>query len=258
MSLATAARNAGHQMVGVLARSDTTAHAEALEAPILNWESSLPNADVLFLGVGDAAIAAVAKKLTPHAGDVALAVHLSGSTSIAVLHPLAEAGVSIGGFHPLQSLPNPEIGAERLPGSWVGITADTPRTAAVLFGLAESIGTIPFELPDEVRPLYHAGASVAANYVVANLALAKRLFERAGVPWQAARPLVEAVASNLFEIGPEAALTGPIARGDSQTVREQLVAIRREVPEAERDFIDMGKVLARFAGREDEFGEVWE
>ena len=78
------------------------------------------------------------------------------------------------------------------------------------------------------------------------------------MPWEAARPLVEAATENLDQLGPEAALTGPIARGDVDTVRAQLTAIRRAVPESERDFIDIGKAVARLAGREDEFEEVWE
>ena len=257
MSLATVARAAGHQVVGVLARGDATQSAVALGAAELTWDDPLPTADLLLIGVRDEAIAGVAEKLAPVAGNVSAAVHLSGSLSIEVLRPLQRAGVAIGGFHPLQSLPNSEVGAKRLPGSWVGVTGDTPQTTDMLNGLAESIGTTPFDLPDEARPLYHAGASVAANYLVANLALAKRLFDGAGVPWQAARPLVEAVAGNLFELGPEAALTGPIARGDLGTVREQLAAIRQEVPASEQDFIEIGKAVARLAGREGEFEEVW-
>ena len=258
LSLATAFHNAGHQILGLLGRGDATPQAKALGADWLAWDSPLPNADLLLLGVRDDAIAEVAARLAPIAGDVTVAVHLSGSLPSGVLGPLAESGLSIGGFHPLQSLPNPEVGASRLPGSWAGIAADNPETVDELFKLAESIEMIPFVLSDEVRPLYHAGASVAANYLVANLALAERLFAGAGVPWEAARPLIEAVMENLAQLGPEAALTGPIARGDVETVRDQLNAIRRWVPESEQDFIDIGKAVTRFAGREDEFAEVWE
>lgn len=258
ISLATAFNNAGHQIVGLLGRGDPTPQIEALGADWLAWDAPLPSADLLLLGVRDDAIAEVAARLAPVAGNVTAAVHLSGSLTISVLEPLAGAGLSIGGFHPLQSLPDPAVGAKRLPGSWAGITADSPETAHQLFKLAESIEMFPFELADEVRPLYHAGASVAANYLVANLALAQRLFAGAGVPWEAARPLVEAATENLDQLGPEAALTGPIARGDVDTVRGQLTAIRRAVPESEQDFIDIGKAVARLAGREDEFEEVWE
>lgn len=258
MTLAAASRRVGHDIAGVASRGGRTQEAEALQAEVVNWSDPLPRADLVLLGVRDDAIAEVAISLVPKAAEVGAVVHLSGSVSVEALRPLAEIGVAIGGFHPLQSLPNPDTGAERLPGSWVGVTGDRPETVAMLFKLAESLGTIPFELPDGARPLYHAGASVAANYLVANLALARHLFEGAGVSWKAARPLVEAVVGNVFELGPQEALTGPIARGDSETVRSQLAAIRRDVPEAEHDFIELGKAVARLAGREAEFDEVWE
>lgn len=257
MSLARVAIANGHQLVGVVGRGDVTQAAAILDVEVLSWDDRLPAADLLVLGVRDDVIAVVADKLRSVVSSVSAGVHLSGSLSIKVLEPLQEAGLSIGGFHPLQSLPDHEVGANRLPGSWVGVTGDSSETADMLFGFAESLGTIPFDLPDDARPLYHAGASVAANYLVANLALAKRLFEGAGVPWQAAQPLVEAVAGNLFELGPEAALTGPIARGDVETVREQLAAIRHATPEVEQDFVAIGKAVARLAGREEEFEELW-
>jgi predicted short-subunit dehydrogenase-like oxidoreductase (DUF2520 family) len=115
---------------------------------------------------------------------------------------------------------------------------------------------VPFELPDATRALYHAGASAAANYVVGSLALAERLFAAAGVPWEAARPLIEAVVKNALELGPERALTGPIARGDTATVDQQLAAIRAAVPELEADFANIGRAVAHLAGRTEEFGTV--
>ena len=82
MSLATVARAAGHQVVGVLARGDATQSAVALGAAELTWDDPLPTADLLLIGVRDDAIAGVAEKLAPVAGNVSAAVHLSGSVSI--------------------------------------------------------------------------------------------------------------------------------------------------------------------------------
>ncbi len=258
MSLATAFARAGHEIVGLVSRRDASSQVAELQTEQLPWDEALPVAELLVVGVRDDAVAEVAARLVPVAGSAATAIHLSGLLSIEVLRPLAAAGLSIGGFHPLQSLPTAELGAERLAGSWVGITADSRPTTDQLRELAESIGATPFDLPDAVRPLYHAGASVAANYLAANLALAESLFAAAGVPWEAARPLVEAVVGNVYELGPEAALTGPIARGDVTTVESQLSAIRQEMPAAEQDFIDIGRAVARLARREDEFARVWE
>ncbi len=256
MSLAEAFRAAGHELIGVLGRETASDAAVQLDTDQLSWDELLPAADLLVIGVRDDAISEVAGRLAARAIGVASAVHVSGSVSIEVLAPLADVGLATGGFHPLQSLPDPETGARRLTGAWVGITAGDPGLHAALVQLAGSIDMIPFDLPDGARPLYHAGASAAANYVVGSLALAQRLFAAAGVPWEAAIPLVEAVVKNATELGPDRALTGPIARGDVATVEQQRAAIRTSVPELEADFADIGRAVARLAGREEEFGSV--
>ena len=94
----------------------------------------------------------------------------------------------------------------------------------MLRGYAGSLGLRPFPLADELRAPYHAGASAAANFVVEALAVSHDLLAAAGVPYEAARPLVEQVVANAFRLGPDAALTGPVARGDAATVRAQQVA----------------------------------
>lgn len=253
LSLAQAFGNVGHDVVGVLGRESAPAAAAQLGAIELGWDELLPGADLLVVGVRDDAIAEVSRRLAPGATAVASAVHLSGSLSVEALAPLADIGLAIGGFHPLQSLPDVDTGLRRLTGAWAGITADDPRLHAALVELAGTIDMVPFDLDDAARPLYHAGASAAANYVVGSLALAQRLFAAAGVPWEAAIPLVEAVVKNAAELGPDQALTGPIARGDVATVARQRSSIRASVPHLEQDFTEIGRVVARLAGREEEF-----
>ena len=256
LSLALAARAAGHEIVGVLGRGGAAAGAARLHTAVLDWEELLPAADLLIVGVRDDAIGEIAGRLAARAIGVRAAVHLSGSVTIGALAPLAESGLATGGFHPLQSLPDPDTGARRLAGAWVGITTADPALHASLTDLAGSLGMTAFELADDRRALYHAGASAAANYVVACLALAERLFAAAGVPWEAAIPLVEAVVRNAVELGPVEALTGPIARGDVATVAQQRAALHAAVPDLEGDFADIGRAVARLAGREAEFREV--
>jgi predicted short-subunit dehydrogenase-like oxidoreductase (DUF2520 family) len=256
LSLSLAARAAGHEIVGVLGRGGAAAAAGRLHTAVLDWDQLLPAADLLVVGVRDDAIGEIAGRLATRAIGVRAAVHLSGSVSVGALAPLAESGLATGGFHPLQSLPDPDTGAQRLAGAWVGITAADPALHAVLSDLAGSLDMTAFELSDDRRALYHAGASAAANYVVACLALAERLFEAAGVPWEAAIPMVEAVVKNAVELGPVDALTGPIARGDVATVERQRAAIHAEIPDREADFTDIGRAVARLAGREADFREV--
>ncbi len=256
MSLAHALLGAGHQIVGVLGRDSVPAAAVELKSPPLTWDGLLPAADLLIIGTRDDAIVEVAGRLAPRAIGVKAAVHLSGSVGVGALGTLGGVGVTIGGFHPLQSLPSVEIGLRRLAGAWAGITTDDPDLHALLTDMAVSIDMIPFDLADDVRPLYHAGASAAANYLVGSLALAERLFSAAGVPWAAAAPMVEAVVGNVMDVGPAAALTGPIARGDVATVLAQREAIRKRSPELEAAFTDIGRAVAHLAGRSEEFEGV--
>ncbi|MDF1595967.1 MAG: DUF2520 domain-containing protein [Acidimicrobiia bacterium] len=246
-SVGLAAHRAGHDIVGVLGRSNVIPGAATLEAPVLEWGISLPSCDLIIVAVRDDAITEVATLLVPIASTAAASVHLSGLTSVDALDPLRQAGLEIGGFHPLQSMPNPRDGAAALDGASVGITADPPLQG-VLEGLAISIGAHPFELLDAQRPLYHAAAAAAANYVLTALGMAERLFAAAGVPFAACRPLVIQIVNNAFDLGPLVSLTGPIARGDVGTVASQLAAVEAFDPDLASDFRALGRATARWAG----------
>ena len=114
----------------------------------------------------------------------------------------------------------------------------------------------PFELDDADKALYHAAAAAAANYPLAALSMARRLFAAAGVPFEAAGPLVRAVVDNAFALGPDVALTGPVARGDVGTVAAQLAAVERTDPSLAPHFVSMARATAAVAGTEEVFEEV--
>ena len=254
-----AAAAAGHRVVAVAARRPeaATEAADRFGAVALAIDDELPDADLLMVGVRDDAIAAVAAALAPGAGAVSAAVHLSGVKPVSDLAPLEQRGLAVGSFHPLQTLPNPESGAARLGGAWIGVTSADPGMAGMLGAFAASIDAHPFPLADEAKPLYHAAAAAAANYPLACLTMAADLFERAGVPFAAARPLVEAVVANAFDLGPRAALTGPIARGDVGTVATQIGAVAADAPRWRAPFASIGAIVAEIAGRSGQFEEVF-
>lgn len=258
MSLTMAFVNAGHDIAGVVGRTAESASVGAamVGAPPLTLEDSLPAADLLIVATRDGAIAPVAKALAGKEPEVDSAVHVSGLTSVAALGPLADLGIGTGSFHPLQTLPNPESGAARLAGAHIAITA-APPLRAQLEQLAVDIGATPFPLEDRDKPLYHAAAAAAANFPLAALAMAQDLFAEAGVPWQAARPLVEAVVANAFDLGPRAALTGPVARGDVATVAAQLEAVRAQHPAWQPAFARFVELLTRLTGRTEQFEGVF-
>lgn len=248
-SLARRFRTVGHDIVGVASRrTESAAEAAAdLGSVAVGLDDTLPAADLMVIAVRDDAIVAVAERLASNAGAVDAAVHLSGLTPVAALDALSSR-MPVGAFHPLQTLPNPDAGAERLRGAWVAVTSDDNLFADRLFSVAHALGMHPFELDDECKAVYHAAAAAAANYPVAALAMAERLFGAAGVPLEAAEPLVRAVVDNAFQLSPTAALTGPVARGDAGTVAAQIAAVAELDPALADDFRAMARATARVAG----------
>lgn len=249
-ALAIAAQRVGHRIVGIVGRTPRSGRDLADAVDVRDG-----TADLRIIAVRDADIAEVAQALASEVPTPT--VHVSGSTSISVLDPIAMTGASIGSFHPLQTLPNPVTGADRLPGAWIAITAE-PGFASDLADFAESLGCIPFSLGDDRKPAYHAAAAAAANYPLASLAVAERLTADAGVPFDALRPLVDAIVANAFALGPTAALTGPIARGDTETVQRQLAAVDRLDASTSRAFRHLARATVEVAGASDEMREVIE
>ncbi|MDJ0925994.1 MAG: DUF2520 domain-containing protein [Acidimicrobiia bacterium] len=256
MSLALAFDAAEHDIVGVVGRTAESAQrgAAMVGAAALTIGDELPGADLCVIATRDAVIGAVAQALADDHLNCDAVVHVSGLTSVDVLAPL-KARAMIGSFHPLQSLPTPEAGAARLAGAHIAVTADPPLRAR-LEQLATDVGATPFALEDSAKPLYHAAASAAANFPIAALSMAEDLFAEAGVPWEAARPLVEAVVANAFDLGSRAALTGPVARGDLSTVAAQLAVVEAEYPAWRVEFARFVEMLAALTGRTEQFEPV--
>jgi predicted short-subunit dehydrogenase-like oxidoreductase (DUF2520 family) len=174
------------------------------------------NAELHLLCVPDSAIAAVARGLAPGHGWVA---HVSGAAPLAALDPHTRRF----GLHPLQTFTRAR-GPEQLDGAFAAVTAETDDARERGFQLARLLGLQPFELRDEARPLYHAGAAIASNYLVTLHRVASELFRAAGAPPEALVPLMRRTIDNGFE------LTGPIERGDWETVEAHREAIRATRP----------------------------
>lgn len=171
--------------------------------------------DVVLLCVPDTAIPDVARRLTPGRGWIA---HVSGATRLAALEP-HERRFSL---HPLQTFDRSGDPAQ-LDGAWAAMSGETEEALAVARELAGLLGLQPFELADEDRTLYHAGAVFASNYLVTLQRAAVRL----GVPAEGLVPLMMRTIENDFD------LTGPLARGDWLTVEAHKQAIRAAHPELE-------------------------
>ena len=176
-------------------------------------------AELVLLCVPDAAIRDVARDLVPGPGWIA---HVSGGTPLGALDPHERRF----GLHPLQTFTHAR-GPEQLDGAFAAVTAETPEARERGLGLARLLGLKPFDLADDARPLYHAGAAIASNYLVTLHRVASELFRSAGAPPEALVPLMQRTIENGFE------LTGPIERGDWETVEAHREAIRAIRPDLE-------------------------
>ena len=125
----------------------------------------------------------------------------------------------------------PGGGPSRLAGASAAIAGATPRARGVAHRLALHLGLTPFDVADEDRAAYHAAASIASNFLTTIEAAAERLAATAGIDRAALVPLVRATVENWASMGAERALTGPIARGDRETVARQRQAIEQRTPD---------------------------
>jgi predicted short-subunit dehydrogenase-like oxidoreductase (DUF2520 family) len=177
------------------------------------------DAELTLLCVPDTAIRDLARGLSPGEGWIG---HVSGGTPLAALDPHTRRF----GLHPLQTFTRAR-GPEQLDGAFAAVTTESDEARERGFALARLLGLKPFELSDEARPLYHAGAAIASNYLVTLHRVAADLFTAAGAPTEALVPLMQRTIENGFE------LTGPIERGDWETVAVHREAIRAERPDLE-------------------------
>jgi len=174
--------------------------------------------ELRLLCVPDRAIAEVARGIAPGPW----VAHVSGATPLAALEPHARRF----SVHPLQTLVRGR-GPEQLDGAWGAITAESEEARTQALWLAETLGLRPFALADDKRALYHAGAAVASSFLVTLYRVAGRLVGEAGVPPEALVPLMQRTIENGFE------LTGPVVRGDWETIERHIAAIHADAPELE-------------------------
>jgi predicted short-subunit dehydrogenase-like oxidoreductase (DUF2520 family) len=201
------------------------------------------HADRILIAVPDDALESIAALLAeagmPHTG---LAIHTSGARGPEALRAIENLGVSCAAMHPLQTVTTPQQGLSALPGSSFGISgsgqASSDKAVAWALEIVALLEGKPLMIDAALRPIYHAAAVMASNYIVALIDSAVILMGEAGVePEQALRalaPLIRASTENTLEAGPAHALTGPIQRGDAGTVLAHLQALAN-VPEAVRE-----------------------
>jgi predicted short-subunit dehydrogenase-like oxidoreductase (DUF2520 family) len=185
--------------------------------------------DIVLLCVPDRAIAEVAASIAPGPW----LAHVSGGTPLTALAP----HVRRFSVHPLQTFTH-DRGPEQLDGAWAAVTGETSEGLEAATKLAQTLGLRPFRLDDDRRALYHAGAAIASNYLVTLRRAAGELLAEAGVPEEALDPLMRRVIENGFQ------LTGPIERGDWETVERHRQAITDHTPHLLSAYDELARLTA--------------
>jgi predicted short-subunit dehydrogenase-like oxidoreductase (DUF2520 family) len=203
LSFARGLEKSGWRVADVLGRGDDVSAAAS-------------GVDLLVIATPDAAVASVAAAVRPD--DACVVAHLAGALGLDVLAPHGRRA----SIHPLRSLPTP---SSDVSGAWFAVAGDELAGEVV----ADLDGRL-VAVDDEARTAYHAAAVMASNHLVALLGAVERVAASAGVPLDAFLDLVRGTVDNVAVLGPEGALTGPVARGDWDTVARHVAAL----PESER------------------------
>ncbi|MCW2794596.1 Rossmann-like and DUF2520 domain-containing protein [Nocardioides sp.] len=249
--LAAKLMTAGHHIVAAAGESDAShARIAALLPGVANEKPTVVarSSDVLLLTVPDDMLANVVSMLAASGAlhDGQYVVHTSGRHGLAVLEPAVQAGARTVAMHPAMTFTGTALDLDRLDGCVFGLTAGAAERRFAE-ALVADLGGRSTWVPEEMRTLYHAGLAHGANHLVTLVSEAMELLAAAGVdePADTLRPLLTAALDNALDQG-DAALTGPIARGDVNTVRAHLDDIAANAPQTLASYVALARAtLAR-------------
>ena len=208
--------------------------ADRVPTRVTGRDLACDGADLVVLCVPDRAIAEAAAGIR----QGPWVAHTSGATTLAALAPHRRRF----SLHPLQTF-TAARGPEQMDGAWAAVTGEDDAAAAAGFELADLLGLEPFELEDEERPIYHAGATVAASFLVTLHEVASELLRAAGAPPEALEPLMRRTIDNGFQP------TGPHVRADWETIERHVAAIRAARPDLEPLYRALSDATARRVSR---------
>jgi predicted short-subunit dehydrogenase-like oxidoreductase (DUF2520 family) len=250
--LAAALRAAGHQITaaaGESAASRTRIETLLPGVPVDKPTAVARSCDLLLLTVPDDMLANVVSMLAASGAIRAgqQVVHTSGKHGVAVLEPAADVGAEVLAVHPAMTFTGTDLDLGRLVGCVFGVTA-TPGTRDLARSLVADLGGRPVWVEEERRALYHAGLAHGANHLVTLVSQAMELLRASGAddPAGTLRPLMTAALDNALAYG-DAALTGPIVRGDVETVRAHVADIAATSPSTLESYVVMGRATANRA-----------
>jgi len=250
-------RQAGYPIVAVAGRSRASLRnrigytgGKAFTADADAEAASL--ATCIFITTPDDTIAAVCRAIVQEGGIKPgdKVVHMSGAGGIDLLDAARQAGAKAASIHPLQSFADIEGAIRNIPSSTFGITADEDLRDWSA-GLVRELGGIPVEIPEAVKPLYHAAACVASNYLTTLIHTVEEIYLSLGLnrneAIRAFWPLLAGTLKNIETKGSVRALTGPIARGDVGTIGQHIRVLSETLPEYLPAYCAMGLLTVGLA-----------
>ena len=255
-ALACRLHRAGYPVAGLASRRPSSAEAAAAAiGPVpcsQRPEAVTAAADLVFITTPDGVIETVCRQIAAAAGFApgATVLHCSGALPSTVLAAARQAGAHVASMHPLQSFAGPS--ADRNPFAGVIVSVEGDMAAMIVAEQAGiDLGAEVRRIRTEGKPLYHAAAVAASNYLVTLLDLSCALLAGAGIPSRDAyavlQPLIAGTLANVAAKGPAAALTGPVARNDVQVVADHLAAIGSRMPAALPLYRAMGRATVAVA-----------
>jgi predicted short-subunit dehydrogenase-like oxidoreductase (DUF2520 family) len=258
-TLARASKVAGYQ-VGAIIHKRKEAAKSAAEfigsgTPGTDLLSKLESDSVHFITTSDDAIASIVKEIDAK-GPASLAghyfYHTSGALSSSVFDPLKQKGAETGSIHPLQVFADPAKALETLPGIYYAIEG-TDKAMELAIQMVDKLQGKLLLIPTGRKILYHVAGVFAANYLTVLVQLAMSIMEEIGESpeesYQALLPLMVSALENIEEFGTDTALTGPISRGDTKTVKNHIEALQLLRPEILRAYQVLGEEAAEMSLR---------
>ncbi|MFC2017052.1 Rossmann-like and DUF2520 domain-containing protein [Chloroflexota bacterium] len=237
--------NRGYSVVAVSSRSQTSARnlAQAVsDCQVFdNNQGVADTAELIFITTPDDAIASVASEIQWHPGQNV--VHCSGADSTDLLEPAKKSGAQVGVLHPLQTFASVKQAIDNMPGSTFALEAEEPLLST-LKEMATALEGHWIELKASDKVIYHASAVIACNYMVTLIKLATDLWQTFAIPpqqaTQALLPLLQGTINNIGTVGIPQCLTGPIARGDTGTIKKHLNALQKVAPALLSTYRELG------------------
>lgn len=258
ISLGKHLRELGWRIGAVVTRSKATARAAVRRIgagkPFDRLTSEVCTADVILFATPDDVLPAIVRDLARIAGAGCkgkIALHTSATLDRSALAPLARLGASTGSLHPMQAFGGKVV--PKLKGVIFGIEGDA-KARRMAQSIAKSLGGIPVVIETADKPAYHAAAVMAGGSIYPVLEAGLELLMSIGFTRQRASqtllPLLRQILDNIERIGPRAAWTGPLSRGDYAVVAKHMNALRRYPPEFAKSYAALAQLAARVLSKD--------